>query len=83
MTDPSFNQVSQFSHVGWGYLLTTAPALLFHKHVWPFAIPVMVGAAAKECWDAHGGESPIVAGNSWEDFGFWCVGIILALLILH
>ena len=80
--NPSFNTVSQFSHVGWGYLLVTAPTLLLHHAVWWSAGPVLLLSGAKEYWDCHGGETPVVAGDSWEDFFFWCVGVGLAVVTL-
>ncbi len=79
----SFNQVSQFAHVGWGYLLVTAPVLLFHCPLKYSAGVILAGAAIKEYADAHGLETPEVAGSSWEDFAFWCVGIGAALIVLR
>jgi hypothetical protein len=83
MSDPTFNEISQFSHIGWGYLLTTVLALVFHVHPLVACAIVTTGAGIKEYSDAHGGETPLVAGNSWEDFAFWCVGIALGLLVLR
>ncbi len=79
----SFNQVSQYAHVGWGYILTTLPTLLFHIPLYYIAPLIVAGAAIKEYSDAHGLETPEVAGNSWEDFGFWCIGIILGCIVLR
>jgi hypothetical protein len=79
---PSFNTVSQCAHVGAGYFLVTAPVLAFHWPLWIVAGVVVLFAGAKEYYDCHGGETPLVAGDSWEDFFFWCVGIGLSALVL-
>jgi hypothetical protein len=73
------NAIAQMAHVGWGALLTLAPAVMFHKSAWYFAVAVVIGAAAKEYADAHGLESEALAGNSWEDWSYWCVGGALGL----
>jgi hypothetical protein len=78
----SFNQVSQWAHVGWGYLLTTLPVMLLHWHLYWVAPAIVLGAAIKEYSDAHGLETPDVAGNSWEDFSFWCVGVAIGIAAL-
>jgi hypothetical protein len=78
----SFNSVSQCAHVGWGYIFVTAPAMIFHAHYWWFALAVVLGAGVKEYADAHGLETPDVAGNSWEDWAFWIIGVALALAVL-
>lgn len=82
MNNPSFNQVSQLSHVGWGYLLTTLPAWVFHIPVYYPAIGVTIAAAIKEYLDAHGLETPEVAGNSWVDFGFYFLGVVIGCGVL-
>jgi hypothetical protein len=76
----SLDETSQYAHVGWGYLLTTLPVLVFHKPVWWFAGSVIVAAGIKEYADAHGLETPDVAGNSWKDFAFWSVGVVTGIL---
>lgn len=83
----SQNQTSQYAHVGWGYLLVTAPVLILHRFahhnfILAVAAVVVVTAGLKEYWDSHGLESKVLAGNSWEDFGFWCVGVITAAQLL-
>ena len=80
--NPSFNTISQFSHVGWGYLLTTLPVLAFHFPLIWVVSAIVLGAGIKEYSDSNGLETPDVAGNSWEDFGFWCIGIVLAVGVL-
>jgi hypothetical protein len=82
--DGSFDTVAQISHVGLGYLLTTAPALL-RPRLRPAAVAavVVLFAGIKEYADGHGLQTSAVAGNSWEDFGFWCVGVALGLLVLR
>lgn len=79
----SFNSVSQYAHVGWGYLLSTAPVLLFHIPLWITAPLVVIGAGIKEYWDAHGLETPEIAGSSWEDFAYWCVGVAAAIMVIR
>lgn len=81
--DVSFNQVSQYAHIGWGYILTTLPILLLHLPIYYVAPAIIIGAGIKEYADAHGLETAEVAGNSWEDFGFWCVGILLGCIVLR
>lgn len=73
----SDNMIAQMAHVGWGALLTLAPAVMFHESPYYFAAAVVVLAAGKEYWDSHGLESTALAGNSWEDWGFWCLGASL------
>jgi hypothetical protein len=80
--NPSFNAVSQFSHVGWGFLLVIAAVLGFHAPPLWAASVVVVLAGAKEAYDCNGGETPVIAGDSWEDFFFWCLGVGLALVTL-
>lgn len=76
------DSIAQWGHVGWGALLTLAPAVIFHKSVLYFAAAVIVLAAIKEWWDSHGLESPALAGNSWEDWAFWCVGVALGIAVI-
>ena len=46
-----------------------------------FLIPPKITAPdIKEYSDSNGLETPEIAGNSWEDFGFWAVGVGLAAL---
>lgn len=78
----SDNAIAQMAHVGWGALLTLAPAVMFHKSVWYFAGAVIILAAGKEYWDSHGLESKALAGNSWEDWAFWCLGVALGLSVV-
>lgn len=75
--------IAQSSHVGWGFLLTLSPALIFHISVWWMAIGLSVITGAKEYWDSHGLESKQLAGNSWEDWAFWNVGIGWAVLVIY
>jgi hypothetical protein len=71
----SFNFVSQTAHVGWGYIFVTAPAMMFGpKVLWWTLLICVIGEAVKEIWDSRGLETKEVAGNSYEDFAFWCVG---------
>ena len=77
-----FNFVSQSSHIGWGYLVTTALVLLFHWPIWVVALSLILIAGAKEYWDCHGLETPDVAGNSWIDWMFYCIGILFGSLVL-
>jgi hypothetical protein len=78
----SQNFRDQAAHVGWGYIFVTAPAMLFHVKWWILVVGVIVLTGAKEYADSHGLETPDVAGNSWEDWGFWCVGALLGLAVL-
>ena len=75
--------IAQTSHIGWGFLLTISPALLLHQSVWWFAIGWSAISGAKEFWDAHGLESKQLAGNSWEDWAFWNVGIGYAVILVY
>jgi hypothetical protein len=76
------NFIAQSAHVGWGYIFVTAPAMLFHVHILWIALGVVALTGAKEYWDAHGLETPDVAGNSWVDFAYWFLGVWLALIVL-
>jgi hypothetical protein len=80
----SFNSVSQYAHIGWGYIFVTAPALLFGPKVlwWTLGVCIL-GEAIKEIWDSNGLETKEVAGNSWEDFGFWCIGNFTAVISIE
>ena len=78
----SQNFRDQAAHVGWGYIFVTAPAMLFHVDYRWIALTVVLGTALKEYLDAHGMEDKATAGNSWEDFGYWCAGVGLALAVL-
>lgn len=80
--NPDFNFVSQCAHIGWSYVFVTMPALLFHVPLLWTASCTVTAAAIKEEWDAHGLETPAVAGNSYLDFAFWCIGVALAILAL-
>jgi hypothetical protein len=81
--NPDFNFVSQTAHIGWGFIFVTTPVLLFHLPLFMPAFGTVLLTGIKEYSDAHGGETPAVAGNSWEDFGFWCVGVLLAVMVLR
>jgi hypothetical protein len=82
--DGSFDIVAQISHVGLGYLLTTAPVLLRPRLRPAVAAGVVILIAGiKEYADGHGLQTAAVAGNSWEDFAFWCIGVVLALFVLR
>ena len=82
----SLEEVSQFAHVGWGYLLVTAPVLaLGEKALLPWALIVTTAAGLKEYEDCHGLESEADSGGvsgSWLDFSMWCVGILAGSLTL-
>jgi hypothetical protein len=78
----SGNFIAQSSHVGWGYIFTTAPILMFHTRFWLVALAVVGLTGLKELWDANGLESKELAGNSWEDWAFWIIGTLLALTVL-
>jgi hypothetical protein len=78
----SNNFIAQSSHVGWGYIFVTAPVWLFHANAWYVSLVVIAGTGAKEIWDAHGLETKELAGNSWQDWAFWCTGVGLALAVL-
>jgi hypothetical protein len=78
----SNNAIAQMAHVGWGALLTLAPAVMFHTNVLYFALAVSVIAAGKEWWDSRGLESVALAGNSWEDWAFWEVGVTLGVTVV-
>ena len=80
--NPSFNFISQSSHIGWGYLIVTVCVLVFHWALAPVALGLVAIAGAKEYWDCHGLETPQEAGNSWEDWAFYCIGIILGSIVL-
>ena len=80
--NPSFNTISQFSHVAWGYLLVTAPVIVFHIHPAYTIGAVLLGSGIKEYADCNGLESAQVAGSSWQDFAFWSMGVDIAALTL-
>jgi hypothetical protein len=77
------NFIAQCSHVGWGFLLAISPALIFHTSVWWFASIVCFLSGIKEYWDSHGLESEILAGNSWEDWAYWNLGVLWALAVTY
>jgi hypothetical protein len=74
----TLQSVSQYAHVGWGYIFVTFPTLLLGpKVLWWTAGAVLIGTGIKEYADCHGLEMPDVSGGvkgSWQDFAFWCVG---------
>jgi hypothetical protein len=79
----TLDSVSQYAHVGWGYILVTAPTLFIGQKALPYAMcAVFVGSAIKEYWDAHGLEDPVTAGNSVVDFFWWCVGNAMGVAVL-
>ena len=79
----SLNLVSQLSHVGWGYLLVTAPVLLIgHQALWWTAGVCVLGEGIKEYADSHGLEDAATAGNSWLDLLWWLVGNATGVAVL-
>jgi hypothetical protein len=82
----TLQSVSQYAHVGWGYIFVTAPTLLIgQRAMWWAAALTLVASAGKEYWDFHGLEDDATSGGlrgSLEDFGFWCVGNALAVILL-
>jgi hypothetical protein len=87
--NPSFNFVSQAAHFAWGYIFVTFPSLIILRFahrltIWELLTIVAVAVAVtggKEYWDAHGLETPEIAGNSWVDFWWWSAGIGLGALV--
>lgn len=79
--------VSQAAHTGFGYIFLTVPVLLtgsFTVMWWTLGV-LVTGEAGKEYWDCHGLEDPETSGGvsgSWEDFSFWVVGNVLAVVVL-
>lgn len=80
---PTADGTAQWAHVGWGYIFVTAPVALIHLPLIYSVLIAVAIAAAKELWDAYGGETAIEAGSSWRDFGFYCVGIALGAAVIR
>lgn len=82
----SLEEVSQFAHVGWGYLFVTFPFLILRVPLY-ITVPIVVAAAAaKEYADCHGLENEQTSGGttgSWEDFIFWCLGVVIAVAAIR
>ena len=80
--DLSSNELAQFAHVGWGYILVTFPILKWHVPL-HISLPILITIAGiKEYWDCHGLENTATSGGaygSWEDFCFWCLGFLLGV----
>ena len=71
----TLDSVSQYAHVGWGYVFITFPLpFISTRFMWWRLLVCVLGEAGKEYWDSHGLETPEVAGNSWKDWFFWCLG---------
>lgn len=70
--------IGQLAHVGWGFMVTAFPIIAFHWPIYYTAGATLILAGAKEYWDSHGLETPQMAGNSWVDFGAYCIGVALA-----
>lgn len=80
----TLDEVSQFAHVGWGYLAVTALKLAVHVPLPIAALVVIAAAAGKEYWDCHGLENLATSGGvegSWIDFAFWALGAGLGCLV--
>lgn len=81
--DPSeFNMVSQNAHweAGlawvWGAILLVGPQAMW----WAFGIGI-VAAGVKEFWYDEKYETIEVRGSSLEDFTFYCVGLVGAVVL--
>jgi hypothetical protein len=77
--DKTFNQVSQFAHFGCAAALVLAGAAF--GHVWIAAIAMLVWAVMKEFWYDEKYETPEVRGSGLEDFLFYAIGIVTAVLV--
>jgi hypothetical protein len=77
-----FNQVSQLAHFAGGLAGLWGSVVLFHpRHLW---IPMLVIAGVtglKEFWYDQHYETPVVRGSNFEDWTFYQVGSLTALLL--
>jgi hypothetical protein len=78
----SSNTLAQGLHVALGSLAVSLPGWLWGTHAATIgAVSALVFAGIKEAWFDPHFETPATAGSGWEDFGFWCVGIVAAWLL--
>jgi hypothetical protein len=78
----TMNTVAQGLHVTLGALCVAFPGWLWgNRAAVVGAGSALVFAAIKEGWFDSTFEAPATAGNGWEDFGFWALGIAAALCL--
>jgi hypothetical protein len=78
--DLSKNTLAQMAHVGWGcagVLLFT----LFGYFILGTGAMVAFASLKEGVFDPLT-ETPAAQGSGWEDFAFWCVGILIAVLMI-
>jgi hypothetical protein len=70
----------QISHVGWGAFLTLAIA----QHETPLhaVLVVLAAATVKEAIVDPLTETVALQGSGFEDWAFWCLGIVVGLAFL-
>lgn len=77
-----FNQVAQLGHFAGGLAGLWGWVVLFHpSHLW---IPMLVIAfvtGLKEFWYDQHFETPVVRGSNLEDWTFYQIGSVVALLL--
>lgn len=68
--------INQLAHIGWGSYLTLALACRLHF----YSVLIMIAfAGLKEGVFDPLTETKTEQGSGWEDFAFWCAGIILGI----
>ena len=88
--DPSFfYEVAQFAHTGMAGLIYLGIAHIAQKHdlfkwSWYLALVTLGVAAAgvKEFWYDKNYENAATRGSDFEDFSFYCLGIIIAIAVI-
>jgi hypothetical protein len=92
-TEPSTNSSYQFSHVLAAYVIAITWARFLPKHSLIGVMVAVIIATGKE-WlidpqyehDALGWRNPAPnqdVGGSLQDFTYWCVGAVLAFVLLR
>ena len=70
----------QISHIGWGAALTLG--LTHHMTPLHAAGVVLAAATLKEGVIDKLTETVALQGSGWQDFLFWCLGIVVGLVAL-
>jgi len=83
ITDKQFDSLAQNAHMlGGSCAVFGCDALWGVRGKWAGAALIFVFALVKEFWYDERYETPEVRGSSAEDFIFYCVGILAALMAL-